>query len=156
MNKAIYFDMDGSIADLYGVEGWLEGLRAHDPSPYVEAEPMWDMGELESIVSELKSNGYIIGVITWLSKESTKEYDRAVRTAKRLWLEAHGLWKHLDEVHMVKYGTPKHHIAKVRNSILVDDNEDVRKSWEKGGSTIDPTNTNLLEALMGLIEKEDN
>ena len=24
MMKAIYFDMDGTIADLYGVENWLE------------------------------------------------------------------------------------------------------------------------------------
>ena len=26
--KAIYFDMDGTIADLYGYEGWLEMLQA--------------------------------------------------------------------------------------------------------------------------------
>ena len=24
MYKAIYFDMDGTIADLYGVDGWLD------------------------------------------------------------------------------------------------------------------------------------
>ena len=28
----IWFDMDGTIADLYGVEDWLPKLRAYDPS----------------------------------------------------------------------------------------------------------------------------
>lgn len=29
----IWFDMDGTIADLYGVDGWLEMLIAEDPTP---------------------------------------------------------------------------------------------------------------------------
>ena len=33
MTKAIYFDMDGTIADLYAVDGWLDMLRAYDPTP---------------------------------------------------------------------------------------------------------------------------
>ena len=33
MNKTLVFDMDGTIADLYGVEGWLEMLRAEDETP---------------------------------------------------------------------------------------------------------------------------
>ena len=30
MIKAIYFDLDGTIADLYGVEGWLDDLIAEN------------------------------------------------------------------------------------------------------------------------------
>ena len=30
--KMICFDMDGTIADLYGVSGWLDDLRAENPS----------------------------------------------------------------------------------------------------------------------------
>ena len=37
MTKMIVFDMDGTIADLYGVEGWLEMLEAENAAPYVEA-----------------------------------------------------------------------------------------------------------------------
>ena len=33
MNKAIYIDMDGTIASLYGVQGWLDMLIAEDPHP---------------------------------------------------------------------------------------------------------------------------
>ena len=32
--KVIVFDMDGTIADLYGVNGWLEMLNAENPKPY--------------------------------------------------------------------------------------------------------------------------
>ena len=34
MPKMICFDMDGTIADLYAVPGWLEKLRAEDATPY--------------------------------------------------------------------------------------------------------------------------
>ena len=27
--KMVCFDMDGTIADLYGVNGWLEGFRSY-------------------------------------------------------------------------------------------------------------------------------
>ena len=43
----IYFDMDGTIADLYNVENWLPKLRAEDASPYIEAEIMVDASELQ-------------------------------------------------------------------------------------------------------------
>ena len=38
--RTIWFDMDGTIANLYGVENWLPKLRAHDASPYADAEVM--------------------------------------------------------------------------------------------------------------------
>ena len=37
MEKAIYFDMDGTIANLYAVENWLDMLRAFNPTPYEQA-----------------------------------------------------------------------------------------------------------------------
>ena len=155
MNKVIYFDMDGTIADLYAVDGWLNALRNYQPFPYLEAAPMCDMFKLVKVLNMLKAEGYTIGVITWLSKESTKEYDKEVRATKRLWLEAHGLWACMDEVHMVKYGTPKHRVAQIRQGILIDDNSDVRKAWENhGGETIDPTSVNILEVLANMVKEE--
>ena len=41
--RMIWWDMDGTIANLYGVEGWLPMLRAEDPTPYAEAKVMWNM-----------------------------------------------------------------------------------------------------------------
>ena len=33
MRKVIVFDMDGTITDFYGVEGWLDDLHASNPRP---------------------------------------------------------------------------------------------------------------------------
>ena len=52
--KILVFDMDGTIADLYGVENWLSLLRAENPLPYEIAKPLYDMDELEQILIQLK------------------------------------------------------------------------------------------------------
>lgn len=86
MNKTLVFDMDGTIANLYKVENWLEDLRSYNPRPYIVAEPMYDMMELAELLNELKEIGYRVAVTSWLSKESTKAYDELVRQAKKDWL----------------------------------------------------------------------
>ena len=155
MKKVIYWDMDGTIANLYAVEGWCNGINSGELFPYVEAAPMWDMPRLAEILIQLHEVGYAIGVITWLSKNGTREYNNEVRKAKREWLERYGLWEIMDEVHMVKYGTPKHTTANIRHGILVDDNKGVREAWENyGGETIDPTAVDILEVLASMVKEE--
>lgn len=145
--------MDGTIANLYAVENWLEMLRAYNARPYEIAEPMWDMVELNMVLAELKANGYEIAIITWLSKDSTAEYDNAVRLAKRQWLEDMGF--EYDYFHGVKYGTTKantirRYMDDYENAILIDDNDKVRNGWTLGG-TINPTEENIIEILKGLL-----
>ena len=53
MNKTLVFDMDGTIADFYGVEGWLDDLHAENTRPYSQAEPLWDMVELAEVLNQL-------------------------------------------------------------------------------------------------------
>ena len=55
MLKMICFDMDGTVADLYGVENWLEKLRAYDASPYLVATPMCDMEELADLLEVMSA-----------------------------------------------------------------------------------------------------
>lgn len=150
MGKMICFDMDGTIADLYGVDNWLEKLRNFDPSPYRDAAPMWDMEQLNEVLLALMCEGWEIRVISWLSKESTPEYNKAVRQAKREWLAAHKF--PVDKVHLVAYGTTKANcVRKVATAaVLVDDNEKVRNGWHLG-DTIDPTEGNLLQKLESLL-----
>ena len=105
MNKVLVFDMDGTIADLYGVEGWLDDLLAGNARPYVEARPLVDMEKLNNILIQLKEFGWHIVVTSWLAKGSTKAYDTAVRKAKREWLATFNF--PYDEIHLVKYGTTK-------------------------------------------------
>ena len=149
MSKVLVFDMDGTIADLYGVKDWLPALRSENPMPYVLAKPMYDMDTLNNLLNELKLEGWKIVVTTWLAKNSSKEYDNKVRKAKLEWLKKHKF--PYDEVHMVKYGRTKADCTRKmgKYQILVDDNAKVRKGWTLGG-TIDATE-DIIEKLMQLM-----
>ena len=131
MAKAIYFDMDGTLANLYGVEDWLTKLRTYDASPYAEAPVMLNMQALAHRLNKLQENGYTIGIISWLSKESTTAYDVATTAMKMAWLEKHLHSVKWDEIHIVAYGKRKSKLAKVKDGYLFDDNESVRREWIK-------------------------
>ena len=149
MNKVLVFDMDGTIANLYGVDNWLGMLRAFNPTPYAIAEPMYDMGKLVGLLNALKKNGWRIAVTSWLSKESNPAYDAEVRMAKINWLDAFAF--PYDEIHLVKYGTTKANCTRKLGGyqVLVDDNKKVRDGWTLG-ATIDAT-TNIMDALESLL-----
>lgn len=131
MSKAIYFDMDGTIADLYGVENWLEKLRAYNPTPYIDAKVKLNMQALAHRLNKLQKNGYTIGIISWLSKETNAEYNRAVTRAKLEWLKKHLASVEFDEVHLVPYGKKKSKVAQVKGGYIFDDSETVRREWIK-------------------------
>lgn len=128
----IYFDMDGTIANLYAVENWLPKLRAYDPTPYMEAAPMLRFCSLARRLNTLQRNGYKIGVISWLSKDPDSAYGEKVAAAKRLWLKKHLPSVNFDEIRIVPYGTPKSTLAS-EIGILFDDEEPNRKEWEEAG-----------------------
>lgn len=151
MTKAIYFDMDGTIADLYNVENWLSKLRNENNTPYIEAKPMYNMQALAIVLEALKESGYTIGVITWLSKESSKAYKKSVTQAKREWLTNNVPFV-FDEVHFVQYNTPKHTVPKIRHGVLIDDNDKVCKNWERyGGMTINPKTKDIITELWEMV-----
>lgn len=147
--KTLVFDMDGTIADLYGVEGWLADLRGENARPYEVASPMYDMSNLKEILLQFKRQGWRIVVTTWLSKDSTKAYDKKVREAKLAWLAKYNF--PYDEIHLVKYGTTKANCTRKHGGyqVLVDDNEKVRNGWRLG-DTID-ANKNIIESLKNLL-----
>lgn len=126
MTKAIYFDMDGTIANLYGVDGWLDCIINEYTKPYREAKALVNMRQLGRELNRLKQNGYTIGIISWLAKGTTNEYNKRVTQAKRNWLARHLSAVQFDEVHIVEYGTPKQTLG---NGILFDDEEPNRMNW---------------------------
>lgn len=149
MSKAIVFDMDGTIADLYNVPNWLDDLLSEKTDPYRNAKPIYNSKELNNILYQLKQNGFKIFVTSWGSKGGTTEYTRAVKQAKKEWLKMQDF--PYDELHVVKYGTPKHYVTrgKAKMQILVDDNDNVREAWTLG-STIN-AQRNIINELIKLI-----
>lgn len=126
MVKEIWFDMDGTIADLYGVADWLPKLRAEDETPYREARPLVRMQSLARVLNRLQREGYTIGVVSWLSIGSSEDYDNRVANAKREWLAKHLASVKFDRIDIVAYGTPKN---EGRGGYLFDDDERNRKAW---------------------------
>jgi phosphoserine phosphatase len=131
MEKAIYFDMDGTIANLYGVPNWLEKIEQSDISPYEEATVLLNMQGLAHRLNALQKLGYTIGIISWLSKSGTPEYNAAVAQAKLGWLKQHLGSVKFDEIHITAFGVRKSKVAKIKNGIIFDDNPKVRREWIK-------------------------
>lgn len=128
-NKWIYFDLDGTLAGLYDVPNWLPMLINSDPTPYKLAAPLVNMNTLARKLNKLQRAGYKIGVISWLSKSSTPEYDKAVTSAKLWWLNKHLTSVKWDTIKIVAYGTSK--ITECGGGILFDDEGKNRDEWGK-------------------------
>ena len=139
----INFDMDGTIANLYGVENWLDYLIAKNSFPYENAQPLLRFSALARRLNTLQKKGYQIAVISWLSKDSDEDYDKAVTQAKIKWLAKHLPSVHWDRLIIVPYGTPKENYCNNPEDILFDDEQKNRVNW-KG---IAYNATNILEIL---------
>lgn len=155
MLKMICFDMDGTIADLYGTKNWLARLRNEDETPYREATAIYNPEILNAILSELAKRGIEIRVITWLSMNSSEDYKARAREAKLDWLADNAFpYTHF---HGVRYGATKadsirEYLGEGETAILIDDNEKVRKGWHMG-EAIDPTATNIINYLTTILEE---
>ena len=146
--RTIWWDMDGTIANLYAVENWLPMLRAEDTTPYVEAEVMWNMSQLARLMNQVQKLGYKLGIISWTSKGGSDLYNIAVDTAKREWLDTHLASVDFDYVYIVKYGTPKSLVMQTEDDILFDDEEPNRDAWL--GEAYEPEMMiKVLKALLG-------
>ena len=144
--KAIYFDMDGTIANLYGVIGWLDMIIARETTPYTNATPMVKMNVLARILNRLQRNGWTIGIVSWTAKNSTTEYNERIASAKIEWLRTHLKSVKFDEIHIVEYGTPKSTVVNNPFGILFDDEEPNRTEWSGTAYNVD----NIIEILKGV------
>lgn len=123
------FDMDGTIANLYGVAEWLPKLIANDSTPYKEAKPLVNMARLAKALHKAQRNGHKIAVISWLSKNGTEAYNAEVARVKKEWLAKHLPSVEWDKIIIVAYGTPKHEL---NDGVLFDDEEPNRNAWGEG------------------------
>ena len=144
--REINFDMDGTIADLYGVSGWLENLINSNPRPYIEAKPLVRLNVLARRLNKLQAAGYKIGIISWLAKSGDEKFHEKVTAAKLAWLKKHLASVCFDEIHIVAYGTAKESFATNPLDILFDDEAPNRTNWTGRAFNVD----SILETLKTL------
>ena len=124
----IWFDMDGTIADLYGVDGWLEMLVAQDETPYAIAKPLVNLSLLARLMNKAQRNGFEICIVSALAKNSTADYDNKVINAKIAWLAKHLKSVQFNEIKFVPYWFTKNNVND-GNDILFDDEERHLTAW---------------------------
>lgn len=127
MKKAIWFDMDGTIANLYAVDGWLAHLESESVYPYVAAAVMFNFSLFARLLNRLQKNGWHIGIISWTSKNGSEAYSAIVAEAKRDWLARHLPSVSWNEIKIVPYGTNKKETC--GDGILFDDETKNREQW---------------------------
>ena len=102
MCKAIYLDLDGTIADLYGYNNWLPLLQSESTVPYEECAVLVDLQEMKEILNEFIAAGITIGVISWGAMGGSREYCKRTRKAKKDWCDYY-FPDIFSEFHVVKY-----------------------------------------------------
>ena len=123
-----------------------------DTTPYEKCDVLVNAKELRQVLNEFLKMGITIGIISWGAMNGSREYCKRTRKAKIAWCEKY-FPNIFTEYHVVKYGTPKHYVRNIKDSILVDDNYDVRQAWK--GETVDATKDIIL-ALKELFERLEN
>ena len=123
------FDMDGTIADLYGIDDWLAKILNSNATPYEQARPLVNMARLARALNRAQRKGHTIVIISWLAKGGNADYNQAVINAKQKWLKRHLPSVQWDKVLIVEYGTPKQTLS---NGVLFDDEEPNRENWGAG------------------------
>lgn len=152
-DKWIWFDMDGTIADLYGVDGWLNDLQNESTRPYAMAKAIYNTLDLLTVLAELKMLGYRIGVVSWGAKNSNADYDCKVAETKKDWIAKNDLDILIDKIIVTPYGVRKADTCRPFGvGVLVDDEKQNRDAWDLG-ATID-ANTNILKALWELVKAD--
>lgn len=137
MSVKIYFDMDGTLFDLYGKENWLTMLENGRPGAFKEyGENGGLMQGLESEVCDiyeqiayLQSQGVTFGIISWLPFAASPEYEEICREEKLEWLRTY--FPMITEIHIIPYGIEKQKAITKRaeTMYLIDDNAEICNAW---------------------------
>ena len=128
----IYFDLDGTLADFYSVDNWLQKILENDSSPYREARPLYNFSYLAKLIHKCQKKGIEFSIISWGSKNSTENFLTAVADEKRQWLKTHLPSVSFSQIIVVPYGTPKENYKNSHFDILFDDEQTNRKNWKNG------------------------
>lgn len=160
----IYFDLDGTVFNLYGRKNWLEMLRNEQPGAYTDAGlenggflPEINIAEFYEICQDLIMDfGVEFGVITWLSMTATEEFEEITTKEKLQWCRKY--LPFVKDFNAQSYGVPKQKAIKkkCKTMFLIDDNLEVCKTWETPKTRMYENVTkdwNVVSALVNIYRK---
>lgn len=126
----LYLDMDGTIADLYNQENWLEDLRAEKCGIFTNLKPIITEQEL---LSRFPLERYDIRILSMTPRHASKPFCKVVKNEKNEWLDTH--FPKLKKRIYQRYSNNKN-LKGCANAILIDDNETIRNNWK--GRALNP------------------
>lgn len=129
----IYFDLDGTLFNLYGKSNWLETLRNEESGAFrggVVPELAESWGAFQKICMALISYGVQFGVISWLPMQCSDEYGEICRKEKLEWIQENIPFS--IENNIIPYGTIKQDAIQkhAKTEILIDDNRENCEMWK--------------------------
>ena len=125
MNKIVYFDMDGTLCDFYGVRDWIPRIQHDDASIYYEARPIY---KYINMLKDYKKKGYKIIILSCLSYNTTHKRDIMTKIYKRLWLAKYVGLDNIDSIRIIPYTHHKEYYVR-EAGMLVDDSDKVLDNW---------------------------
>lgn len=132
MSIKIFFDMDGTVFDLYGKSNWLELLRTETSGAFNGGFILGEKhyADFVAIINKLLDLGVQMAIITWLPMQASPEYEEVCRAEKLEWVKKY--MPFVTEFNCVSYGIPKQNCIQKRASkmYLIDDNAEVRETWQ--------------------------
>lgn len=137
MNKVVYFDMDGTIADLYGVSDCFKRLDNMDATVYSEAKPI---DKYINMLKEFHTMGYRVVILSALGMVSSKQFDKDTVRNKGIWLDTYVGKEYIDERIYIPNTKHKELYQLFGKGILVDDDDRVLMNWNY--DRIKATNSN--------------
>lgn len=122
--QIVYLDMDGTIANLYGMENWLKDLENEIEGVFIKCKPFITEKELLKYFPVEK---YELRICSMTPLNASEKYCKIVIKEKNEWLDKH--FPSITHRVYMKYGKSKN----LRNSerhILIDDNATIRNNFK--------------------------
>lgn len=129
MSKKIFFDLDGTLYNLYEIDNWLDSLKYEDATVFERGDFIGDYERFMNVVKELLAKGFTFGVISWLPMYATPEFENECAKVKEKWVKKY--LPFVDEMTFQRYGTPKQNAIqkKAQTMYLLDDSKEVGRVW---------------------------
>lgn len=128
----LFFDMDGTLANFYGVPNWLECLMQEDATPYKVAERLAWTENLDRLLSLAQAQGHTVNILSWLSKSGSNEFMEEITLAKKEWLTINFPSVCWNSISCIAYGVRKADWKTQETDMLFDDELPNLEAWGNG------------------------